>query len=85
MPHLSNHDYLMEVLRIIQETTKEPHTLESANQAQQIVRHGHIRLMELLLDIEDLTKEPHTLEWVKEALQIVRCPQHQFDGFEPYD
>jgi hypothetical protein len=49
------------------------------------VRHGHIRLIELLLDIEDLTKEPHTLEWVKEALQIVRCPQHQFDGFEPYD
>jgi len=51
MPHLSNHDYLMEVLRIIQETTKEDYTLLS----------------------------------VKEALQIARRPQHQLDGFEPYD
>ena len=38
MPHLSNHDYLMEVLRIIQETTKEPHTLLSVKDALQIAR-----------------------------------------------
>jgi len=49
MPHLINQHYIMETLRIIQETTKEPHTLESVTQAQQIVRHGHIRLMELAL------------------------------------
>jgi hypothetical protein len=70
MPHLINQDHIMELLRIIQETTKEPHTLEGVNQAQQIVRHGHIRLMELLLDMEDLTKEPHTLRGSKKPCEL---------------
>jgi hypothetical protein len=33
MPHLINQHYLTELLRMIQEATKEPHTLESVNQA----------------------------------------------------
>src|SRR5262249_34491866 len=77
MPHLSNHEVLMYLLQNIQETTKEPHTLESVNQALQIVRHGHIQLMVLLKDIEDLTKEPPTLERVKAALEILWHPQTQ--------
>ena len=75
----------MELLLDIEDLTKEPHTLERVKEALRIVDHSHMQLIGLLLNIQETTKEDYTLLSVKEALQIARRPQHQLDGFEPYD
>jgi len=71
-------------LQDIEDLTKEPHTLERVKEALRIMWPPHKQLMDLLMNIQETTKEDYTLLSVKEALQIARCPQHQFDGFEPY-
>jgi len=84
MPYLSNPDVVLALLLNIEETTKEPHTLERVKEALRIVQREHFfPLMDLLLNIRAATKEPQTLESANLAVHILRLPPtEQWDGYE---